>query len=336
MTCSYGWKKHSTLIALVAFMAFGAGCDVEVEGEEGNFSFSYINSKMTNAEDLAEGARVDVRATHVDSEQAVEFTEVFTEDVDTLDVVDQDDYSFTLEAKGEGTVRVTAEGRVASGDEELSDSFEVRSAAVASVEVENRCSSGLFLADAAGRMRYRMFDSQGGQLTGYGHYPVSIEAGEDLLPLELEYTGEINEDYDVLGSLEFFIASEPGTYEVVSDLNGESAEFEVIAASDVDELKPFSGDEATGSVDVGDVERMAALFTVESQEEQVCGALGDVLEVTTDTPQICEAEYFMPFEELGALALHSLEVKGLEAGTCEITVSLSGTERSLDVTVDVN
>lgn len=331
--------RNTTKIATIgvaALLALAVGCDVEVEGEEGNFTFSYLNSQMTTASDLAEGAKVDVRVIDADTEEPVELAEVFTEDAGVLDVVDRGDHHFTLEAKATGTVRVTAEAEVDGDAKEISDSFEVRSAEVSSVELDNRCGSGLFVTDAAGRMKYQMFDTHGEELTGYGYYPVSVEPGDDLLPLELEDAGEINEDHSHLGSLEFFVGSEPGTYAIVSELTDESEEFEAIAPSDIDELKPAGGGEATGSVDVGETQPHAAVFILESAGEEVCGPLDDVLEITNETPEVCDAEYFLTLEDMGALAMHSLAVDGLDSGICELNVAVVDTEVSLDVEVEVN
>ena len=335
MKCSRTMKTKITTLSMAATLALATGCDVEVEGEEGNFNFSYLNSSMSNSDDLAEGSRADIRVIDLNTDEAVDLSDVFSEDVDTLDVVDVADHEFTLEAKDSGVTQVTAEAAVEDGKDDLSDSFEVRSASASSVEFDDRCDDGVFVAGAAGRMKYTMHDSEGGELTGYGYYPVSVEAGEDLLPLELEDVGEVNEDYSYLGSIEFFTGAEPGIYELVSELNSESAEFEVVAASDIDELSPFTGDEATGRVDVGDEEPLAAMFIASADEDEVCGPLADVVELTSETPEICEADYHMPFESLGGFSIHSLKVTGLESGTCELEIAIDDTDLSLDVTVDV-
>lgn len=324
--------KFSLVLAVTACLV--AGCDVEVEGEEGNFTFTYINSEMTTATELAEGSNVDIRVEDSDTDEAVELAEVYTEAADIADVIDVDYDRFTLEAVSSGRTDVTAEA-VEDDDEgqPLSDSFEVTTAEVSTISLENRCASEQFVTGASGRMKYEMYDSGGDELTGYGYYPVTIEADGAVDP---DDRGSVVDDYDYLGSLEFRTGSEPGSYQIVSDVNGESESFELIAPEDLDAIDVAGSGDATGSVDAGDVEPMAAIFALESAGDAVCGPLEAIIDISVQTPEVCSARYYMPLESLGAVDMHGIEVEGIESGDCHIEVSVPEAELSLDIDVQVN
>lgn len=322
-----GLNKNTKISALIVGMvvALCTGCDVEIEGEEGNFTFRYLQSTGDAATDLAVGSRVDVEVLEADGEEVLQLDQVYSEASDVIEVVDEQPRQFSLEAVASGRARIGADATVR--EESLSDTVEIRAAEVAELELSDRCSDGVFLTDNRLRLGYRMRDSAGGRLTGYGHYPVTIEPAQG---------GTVNEDHRFLGSLEIFAGQEPGSYEVIPDVDGDALDFELIDAADIDLLEPTSDhDDVVHEVEVGETEVIAA-FGLESQGRTVCGPIDSGLEITTDTPAVCQASSDLFFAGVAdILSLHTLAVEGLDAGQCQVTVAVPDTdvEEVFEVTV---
>ena len=319
-------KKSMGLTALLLALTLGIapGCDVELDGDEGNFTFRYLESERDVASDLAVGARVDIEVRDAETEAVLALDQVYSEDSQVIEVVDEQARQFTLEAVSAGRARIGADATVHG--EELSDSVEIRSAEVGEVELSDKCSDGVFLTDNRLRAGYHMRDAAGGRLTGYGHYPVSVEPAEG---------GTVNEEIRFLGSLEILTGSEPGTFEIVPDVDGGSLSFELIAAADVDELDLVTDHESTAPVvNVGHSEA-AVVYGLQAGGRTVCGPLDTSVEITSETPEICQAEPGLFFGELDVLSMHTVVVEGLEAGDCEITLSVVDTDLSETFQVEI-
>ncbi len=329
------------VIGLASAGAMLLGCEVSEDGEEGNFSFNYADSGFVGTSDLAEGAMVKVHVVDADDGDPVTITEAYTEDEDTLSVIEIGEDYFVLDARASGDTRVTAE----SHGDELSDTFTVRSAEAGSLEFESRCDSNTFLSDAGARFRYRMKDSQDGELTGYGYYPVTVEADsidESLLDVDLEdltsdQVGSVDGDLTRLGYLDIFTGAYPGTYVIKSDIDDEQLAFDLVEPGDIDEITNATGEDSsiTSQVTAGDDPELALLFSVEHDLENICGPLGAAVEITSSDPDVCEGSYSLGLESLGSVDLHGVEVEGYQPGECEITVEIPEADVSLEMSVDV-
>ncbi len=318
-------KYASKLSAILIVLLMGVGCDVEAEGEEGNFTFRYVDSKFTaGASDLAVGTQVRIEVVDADTEEIVELTEVFSEAPDVIEVVEHSVDGFVVKALAEETTRITAEATI--DGEKISDSTQFRAAEVATVGLEGLCSDGLFATDSEARMRYRMYDAGETRLTGYGYYPLSIEPQQG---------GAIDEEHGRLAHLVIETGSEPGVYEVVSEIDGESSSFELVDAADIEvDIADIErdGESVVTTVDVEE-QRVVSTFFLEVGEEQVCGPATGIVEVNSETPEVCEAKYTMPFREMLPLEIHAVEVTGIESGDCEVTLALPDAE--FESTIDV-
>lgn len=316
------------LVVLAMILSLLVGCEVEAEGEEGNFSFIYLNSEGTGgASDLAVGSSVHFEVRDTETETPLELVEVYSEAGDVIDVDHIRDSRFTATAHEGGTARITAEA-TADGDVVAADTIELRAAEASAVELESLCSSDRYFTDGTALMRHAMEDGSGTALTGFGHYPVSIEPGDG---------GQIGDDYERLGFLRLHTGSEPGDYEVVSDFGDDSQPFELIDAADIDAVEPTNyepGDTVT-SVEVGESVH-AAPFTLNIGEDQICGTPGSNVMIKSEQPHICEARYGREFENAPTLLdLHMVVVEGIEPGVCEIEVAVpaAGLELAFEVEV---
>lgn len=317
--------------ALLAAAAMVIHCGVSIEGDEGNLTFHYLDSDLREssaAQDLAVGAKVDVQVSDAEAENddPLEISDAYSDDAQTIDAIDQREQSFRLEAldatPSEGT-RIHAEAIDEDG-EALSDSVSIGAAEVDEVELDSRC-DGLYFVEATADFNYKMYDDAGERLTGYGHYPVSVEPSEG---------GEIDEDHGLLGSLQVATGSDAGEYEIVDEDDESLASFELLEGADVEELDVAAGAEDTErTVSVGE-ENQVAIFAVERDDQAICGDVESVIDLSADDDSICEPRY----EALDSIlqGLHFIHVEGLEAGDCEVTLEIpdAGLQESFDVTVE--
>ncbi len=324
------WTKMSLKYsAIAASLALIAACGVQVEGDEGNLTFHYIDSgwpQSASTTDIAKGAQVDVRVSDAradDNTTSLELIEAYSDDAQTLEVAAERDEEFQLaaheESAGDGT-RIHAEAYDADG-EAISDSTTLRTAGVDDVAVDHLCDDEVYLAESTVEFGYDMMDAAGDDLTGYGYYPLSIEP---------ESAGEIDEGIGRLEVIEIETGDEAGTHDIVSDLDDEVVqEFELLASEDIDDIE-FHADheERESSLDVGE-SGPAMLFSLLSDDRTVCGAKSSAIELVSNTPDTCEVDY-------GTYrTLHLAEVEGLEAGECEIELSIPDTEISETMTIDI-
>lgn len=320
-------ERGSQFVIVVVALLMSVGCDVVAEGEEGNFDFQYVDSKFTaGASDLAVGSQVQIAVIDAETEAPVEVSDVYSEAPDVIEVVDHQGDRFVLRAHLEESTRITAEAEL--DGETVTDSTGIRAAEVAEIELQSQCNDALFAPDSRARMRYLMRDAGDTRLTGSGYYPLTIEP---------EDGGVINEDHGRLAHLVIETGSEPGTYEVSSDLNDETMEFELVDPTDIEvDLSDVDrdGETVAATLDEGET-RLVSTFFLERGEEQVCGPATGIVEVTSETPDVCEAEYNLPFGEMSPLQIHAVEVTGLESGDCEVTLAVPAVEfeSTIDVTI---
>jgi hypothetical protein len=289
------------LLSLCGALLFCTGC-VQIEGEEGNLTFHYLNSFLSGADrdgDIAVGAKVDIKAFDARSSSgpALAIYDAFSDDSQTLDVVLVDESHFTVEAFDESLpmgTRIHAEATDADGLP-LADALPIRTAMASELEIGACDEDAVYLTETRARFTYRMRDAGGARLTGYGYYPVTIEPAEG---------GTVDADIRLLETLELQTGDTPGTFEITSDLDGATHSFELIDPADIDAIKHVAeersdedGSEAIEDViepvDELDVEdrSVVAAFYLESQGKLVCPFAEQALHITTETPEICEPSY---------------------------------------------
>lgn len=314
-------KKFVKSAVLLTAASMWMGCGVELSGEEGNLNFRYLGTEMTagaSAGTLAVGAKVDVEVREVDGEDALAIGEAYSEAADVIDVISAGQMSFTLEAKTAGTARIRAEARSGDG-ETLEDSVEIRAAEAVEIEFRSRCTDDLFVTDSGAEFGFRLNDMSGTKLTGYGFYPAAVEPAE----------GGTVKTGDKIDVLELSTGSEPGVYDLVSDLESNPWTFELVSPEQIDFVEVNrEDDETVDFVDVGE-EVGVALIAMEANGKTVCGPATAAVELTTETPEICQPSYRF------WSSLHFVFVEGVSEGMCEVNLQVADTALERTFTVEV-
>lgn len=323
-----GALKCSAL-ALIAGVA--VGCGVEIEGDEGNLTFNYIDKDFRSAPSngvIAVGASVDVEVKDARDDKAgdvaLELIDAYSDDAQTLDVAGVDEYQFTLRAGAESGAEGTTIHAEAVGEdgEELSDSAGVETREATEVEVESYCDPAMYVTDSEAWFNYTMRQASGSRVTGYGYYPLVLD----------DDAGEINEDHDVIQTMSVHTGSEPGSYEIAPDeeeIGGSAFEFELVAPEEIEHLElEFDHEDTESTVEVGDTE-VVAWFAVGAHGENICPGIEGALQLESNTPDVCEVSYTF----LGNL--HFVQADGLEAGQCEFELGIVDTDLEETVAFDV-
>jgi hypothetical protein len=310
----------SSLLATLLLAA--SGCGVELSGEGGDLNFNYLGTELQSGASsgtLAAGSRIDIELRLPGTSDSLPVRDVFSEASDILDVIHTESHRFTLEALSPGTARIRAEAQ-GEDAESISDSVEISVATVDRVELGVRCSDPVFVIDSHAQFRYRMFDASSSKLTGYGHFAVAVEPSTG---------GQINASMTQIEVLEISTGSVPGSYEIVPTVEGESFAFELVAPADIVFASLTEDDDETElSVSVGS-DAAVALFNLETGDSTVCGPATAAIDLSTDTPAICEPSYSFYGD------LHFLLVEGISAGTCEVRFQIPGTDIEHLYTVEV-
>ncbi len=302
---------------------FATGCGVELEGEEGELSFRYLGTDLVSGASsgtLATGARIDVELRTPGSDQSLPVREAVSEDSEVLEVLEVLERRFTLSAVAAGEARITAEA-LGADDEVISDSVSIAVADVDSVRLGVRCPDPVFVTDSRAQFSYRMYDASGSKLTGYGRFDVAVEP---------DTGGSVNEGIDQIEVLEIHTGSEAGSYELQSTVDDETFAFELVAPGDIlfADIRDDDAEEVEHSVAVGS-EAAVALFHLETGDATVCGPATAAIDLSVDSPEICEAEYRFVGD------LHLLFVNGLSEGSCEVELQIPDTDISETFSVEV-
>lgn len=318
-----------SMVALGIMVGLGTGCGVELGGKEGNLNFRYRNATFESGVQtgaLAVGAKVDVEVRQPDGDGALPITEAFSEAADIIDVISRKTNSFTLEALKAGEAEIGVKAR--AGLTSLEDAVDIQSAELEKVTISDHCTDSVFLTGTTGYFRYRMNDAAGKRLTGYGLYPVEVEPSTG---------GDVDQMFNLLGLMAVNIGSEAGEYKLTSELAEQDFTFVVVAPEEIasvdfmdgDEVEEQSGEEVYQQVSVGEKLPVVA-FAMEVQDgRQICGSSAQAIELSTSTPEICKPTYqFLS-------ALHMVNVEGLEAGECEVTLSIPGTDYEREYKLDI-
>lgn len=302
-----------------------SGCGVELSGEDGNLNFYYLNTQLqsgVSSGTLATGARIDVALRVPDSDENLPVRDAVSEDSSILDVTNVASHRFTLEGVAPGSARVTGEATV--DGESVTDSVEISVANVDSLRLGVRCSDPVFVTDSRAQFSYRMYDAAGSKLTGYGRYDVDVEPAAG---------GTVNDSITAIELLEISTGSEPGEYLLVPTVGDEeereSFAFELVAPGDITFASITDNDQESATTVAAGQEVAIALFTLETDDKNVCGPADAAVQLSTSTPDICDVSYSF-FGDL-----HILNVQGISEGNCEINFSVPDTDISVDYAVDV-
>ena len=295
-------------VAVIATLTTVGACESKVTGNEGNFQFSYPadDDVFDFNKPIAVGARLDITVEQQDVAVTLQAVE---SDDPSVEVVDFEGSAFTVEAKAEGNVLISVEGKI--DDKVLTDSVNLTARIPDNHGLAHTCGADGQTAYLAGQKSYVAFDmtmENGQNVIGYGYYPVTITGGATL-------------DSTHQGSQYFRIdATTAGSFEIDSDLDGTELDLTIVEEADIDgAAQPIAF--VLEDIDVGDTNAFYVLPRVGTRT--VCQAIVDMV-VTSDTPTICTVR------NSNRLAAEStdagkesgwFEVTGVAEGTCEYTVS---------------
>lgn len=318
------WKRGMVLGGMVAIGAMSSACGVAIEGEEGNLRFEYDNSAFSGAfsEDLAVGSMIDVKVRETSESEFLPIASATSSSEEVIAVSETSGQVVSLRAESEGVARISVSATAESGS--LSDSVELRAAEVDSIEIEAICDeSSVYAVNSAPEFRYRMRDAMSNSLNGYGYYPVAVEP---------ETGGEINGAFSSLGRIQVMTGEEAGAISLTSDLLEEPFAMTLVAAADITELdvaNQVDGETIT-TIATGEEAPISIFAMAGPAGETVCGDAEGIIELVSETPEVCE-----PYYTYG-LGVHVVNVQGLSAGACEISVSVPGTDLAETLQVEIS
>lgn len=315
-------------------LAVGSYVDVRVKDardEDGGFEPGEQNdgeeqndAEIGNDDDGSADNGDEANGDEDDGVEYLTIVEAYSDDAQTLDVVEERSEQFRLMAHDvtppEGTrIHVVAEVENEDGEtEELEDSFTVRTDEVASVDVGMRCEDSLFMTDTFVEATFDMRDGSGNRLTGNGFYPVEIDPAEG---------GTIRDDHDRIQTLGVDTGSEPGDYEVIADTGGAATPFELIDSSELDGLDLGDSDDST--LEIG--QHRVTTFSLTRGDETLCGPADQAVSISSDDTDVCEVEYF----NLATTAINGFHVEAVGSGTCEVTIDVLDNELEESFEVEV-
>jgi len=302
------WIRNAALVVTAGWIV---ACSSAVTGNEGNFVFSYAadDNVLDFNKPLAVGARLDLLVTDVGQRRPVQLAEAGTDDPAIMEVVSVDGSMFTVEGVGEGNVLVDVRGTNADG-EELTDSVNMN---VAVPEVHRLIHTCDRQAERAAYLtstdvvvvEFEMSRANGQAVIGYGYYPVTLTG--DALAVDADASGQL--------WMHLAVGPDPGTVEMVSDIDGTKRTFEVVDPGAIDGVRePI--DFVWEDIDVGDTNAFYVLPTV--GDAVVCQAQTP-MQATSLTPDICAVEDTDPNPESQEWGWFN--VTGVAQGTCEFEVT---------------
>ncbi len=234
-------RKSRLGVMLTVGSVMVLGCTCSLIGDDENIEFHYgspgFSGGSSGGQRIAVEAKVDVfisdrRDDAEDLEEGLTIVDAFSDDAQTLDVIEVTEDWFRLEAytenMDEGT-RVHVEARDERGVE-VSDSVSMKTEEVGSIEIGTSCSEGeldaVYLTESAAVFDYRLATSKGGRLAGWGYYPV------DVTP---ESGGMVRADHENPMELVVDTGNEPGSYELAPhSVYGDAYEFEMIEGEEIE------------------------------------------------------------------------------------------------------
>lgn len=319
-----------SVLVVAALMAMG--CGVELEGEEGNLTFDYIDTDLRSTPpggDIAVGAKVDIQVKDARDDMhgdvPLELLEAYSDDAAKLDVVAMEHERFTLEAgdaSGSEGTRIHAEA-VGEDGEEISDSTTIESAVAESVEVDSICSPAVYVTDSEAHFNYDMRDGGDSRITGYGYYPLDVEPEEG---------GAINEGHSYIQTMSVNTGEESGSFELVADeseVDAFSFDFELVEPGDIEHLElSFDHEDTESTLDEGE-EDLVAMFEIGADGDLICPGAESALRLESNTPDVCDVSY----DFVGNL--HFVRAEGLEAGQCEIELGVVDTDLEETISFEV-
>ena len=301
------WIRNAALVITAGWIV---ACSSAVTGNEGNFVFSYAadDNVLDFNKPVAVGARLDLLVSEVGTRAPVELSDASTDDPGVMEVVEFGGSTFTVEGVGEGNVLVEVAGTTTDG-EELTDSVNMN---VAVPEVhrlihtcDRQAETAAYLTGTDVVMEFEFLRSNGQAIIGYGYYPVTLSG--DALAIDEAASGQL--------WMHLAVGPDPGTVEMVSDIDGTRRVFEVVDPGAIDGVREPT-DFVWEDIDVGDTNAFYVLPTV--GEAIVCQAQTP-MEAVSLTPDICAVADGNPDPESQEWGWFN--VTGVEAGSCEFEVT---------------
>ena len=167
----------------VAILGVASGCESQQTGGEGNLKFAYPNDD--NVADfnkaVAVGARLELQLSEVAGGK-VEILEAVSDNSQALAVVNKLADKFEIEAKGEGTAKLTVKVRKANGTE-VTDFVNMRALKAEVLQLSHTCTTGktaVYLTNTTIALGYDLTRKDGQATIGYGYHPLTISPAAAL------------------------------------------------------------------------------------------------------------------------------------------------------------
>jgi len=301
------WIRRGALLVTVGWVV---ACSSAVTGNEGNFVFSYAadDDVLDFNKPVAVGAKLDLMVTEVGSRSPVELTEAGTDDPAVMEVVDVGGSMLTIEGTGEGNVLVEVVGTT-QGGEELTDSVNMNAAVPEVHKLIHTCDRqaerASYLTNTDVVLEFEFLRSNGQSIIGYGYYPVTLTG--DALALDADASGQL--------WMHLAVGPDPGTVEMVSDIDGTRRILDVVDPGAIDGVRePI--DFVWEDIDVGDTNAFYVLPTV--GDTVVCQAQTP-MEAVSLTPETCTVADGDPDPDSADWGWFN--VTGVAEGTCAFEVT---------------
>lgn len=284
-------------------LATTSGCRSRTTGNEGNFVFSYQADDDLGDfnKPIAVGARLDVTVTTVGENKAVTLSEATTEDEDILTVESFYRSRFTLVGAGVGSTLVKVRGQ-AQGDEEKTDSVNMQAKVPEVHDLYFDCghsANATYLTGSSVLVNYEMSTSDGQPVIGYGYYPLTITPTEGAT---LKTTGKSQTRYALTAG------DTAQTVTITSGIDSSFITLTLKTMADIDDLTFYP---ASDTVAVGQATTFTVIPMVDGKE--LCNATL-TLSLNVQTADQCE---------IVTNSGRSVTVRGLQAGTCSLEVTVS-------------
>ena len=309
------------MLALVAgAVGLAAGCDLRVEGDEGELFFEYDAEGLHSfRRAVAVGSRADV-AVSLDEEgdEPAEVSAVTFEVPDVFDLIETEGHRFTLEGLEVGETRVTVDAA------DRSDRITMEAAAVASVELRvpnpftvNDGASVAFLEGGTARVPATLEDEGGSRLTGYGlpGFTADPEAAATFAGFETQDPNFLHVTFAEAGPVALDHEHLEAPFEV-----------EVVPTSEVASLSWTDFGTTGDGISVGESTLLLLVAMLDDEETRLYGTDGAAaLEVTPS--EVCALAHSRLWGD------STWELEGLSAGDCTVEATLGEETAIYEVTV---
>lgn len=318
--------------ALSSSLLLSSACEPVLSGEKDNLALTYDKGPVSAAKGsspIARGAKMTYSVTEKgENKRKLSIDSAQSSDEKVISVVSASG-TMVLEAFEEGSASIDVDAK--KSNTVLSDTFEVRSAEVDSLAIKGACASDgdpVHLVDSDIRMHYTM-KSGSDIAVGYGYYPIEFEPQD----------GAVVGESTLNGLLPLRTGAAAGSVTINSTVSEDTFTLELVEPKDIDELKIYDTD---FHVDGGVGLRLDDVTTFHivpqaGDERPVCQSDVDlILEVAT--PDICELRYIEDADDDHPwhhfYEPNVLEIKGLDEGKCEFSVTMPAANDGAGVTLE--